>query len=68
MRENMQRLKGYFYAMLLEYDHWSDSARQEFLDEARLRFESQKKYNHFRDELVDTVKGYSDGYQPLTVA
>ncbi|MBE6788251.1 MAG: hypothetical protein E7539_01135 [Ruminococcaceae bacterium] len=64
MRENMDRLKGYVYAMMLEYEHWSDLKKQEFLEEARLRFESQKKYNTFRDELVDTVKGY----QPLTVA
>lgn len=63
MRKNMDRLKGYIYALMLEYNAWSSAKQQEFLDEARTRFESQKKYNLFRDELVDTVKGY----QPLTV-
>lgn len=67
MRANMDRLKGYFYAMLLEMDHWSDFAKLEYLDEARRRFESQKKYNFFRDELEDTVKGYSLGYTPANV-
>lgn len=63
MRSNMERLKGYIYAMLLEFDHWSDDAKREFLESGRIRFESQKKYNTYRDELIDTVKGYSSDYR-----
>lgn len=51
MRENIERLKGYLYAIFLEYDKWSDFRKAEFMEEARLQFESKKKYNLLRDEL-----------------
>ena len=55
VRKNMDRLKGYLYALMLEFDKWSDYHKQEFIQDAKARFDSQKKYNLFRDELSYTA-------------
>ena len=43
MRKNMDRLKGYIYALMLEYNCWSPAKQQEFLDEGRQRLEEPTK-------------------------